>query len=189
MISLRGVAPLVALLLGFYCVAIGRQAFSGKFLSAVSFSSGDACYVELGPGFRHPGMHQISDGRLLETVISLTDLDCVRMDAAEVFSSLHPKSGMYLRAHCKDLNNMEIFSSWMSAAKRIALGIPLHPDRMNLSDWEALPGVGPRLAERIEADRQKNGDFGELAALRRVSGIGPKRINDWQGYFLGPISH
>lgn len=189
MMSFRGVVPLVVLLLGLYCVAIGRQAFSGKFLSAVSFSSGDACYVELGPGFRHPGVHQISDGRLPATVISLTNLDCVSLDTTEALDSLLPESGMLFHAQCNDMNNMEIIVSWMSAAKRIALGIPLHPDRMNLADWEALPGIGPRLAERIEADRQKNGDFGTLAALKRVSGIGPKRINDWQGYFFDPISY
>lgn len=189
MMSLRGVVPLVALLLALYCVAIGRQAFSGKFLSAVSFSSGDACYVELGPGFRHPGVHQISDGRLPATVISLTNLDCVSSDAIETLNSLVPEPGMFLQAECNNLNNIEISVSWMAAAKRMALGIPLHPDRMNLADWEALPGIGPRLAERIETDRQKNGDFGTLAALRRVSGIGPKRINDWQGYFSEPVSY
>ncbi|MCP3177174.1 helix-hairpin-helix domain-containing protein [Desulfuromonas sp. KJ2020] len=54
---------------------------------------------------------------------------------------------------------------------------------MSLADWTVLPGVGPKLAERIEKDRQKNGDFGSLEALQRVKGIGPKRINSWKFFF------
>ncbi|HKN66533.1 MAG TPA: helix-hairpin-helix domain-containing protein [Gemmatimonadaceae bacterium] len=38
---------------------------------------------------------------------------------------------------------------------------------------DALPGVGPVMARRIVADREKRGPFGSLANLRRVKGIGP----------------
>lgn len=37
----------------------------------------------------------------------------------------------------------------------------------------ALPGVGPRLAERIIADRQEKGPFKSVDELDRVRGIGP----------------
>ena len=65
---------------------------------------------------------------------------------------------------------------WMRAGKRMALGIALHPDRMSSLDWADLPGIGPVLAERIVVDRQKNGDFGGLAHVQRVDGIGEKKI-------------
>jgi competence protein ComEA len=47
---------------------------------------------------------------------------------------------------------------------------------MSRSDWVALPGIGKKLAENIHIDRQKNGDFGSLDALKRVKGVGPGRI-------------
>jgi competence protein ComEA len=50
-------------------------------------------------------------------------------------------------------------------------------------DWQALPGIGPKLAERIEVDRQKNGEFASLEDLKRVSGIGKKRIEAWRIFF------
>ena len=65
----------------------------------------------------------------------------------------------------------------------MALFIPLHPDRMNAEDWDALPGIGREIARRIEEERQKNGDFGSLAALRRVRGVGEKLINRLSPYF------
>jgi competence protein ComEA len=71
----------------------------------------------------------------------------------------------------------------MPAGQRLALGVPLHPDRMGLGDWEVLPGIGPALARRIELDRQENGEFGSLERLERVRGIGPKRIQAWSEFF------
>jgi competence protein ComEA len=40
-----------------------------------------------------------------------------------------------------------------------------------------VPGIGPKLAERIVAHRQERGPFRALADLRQVKGIGPKT---WQ---------
>lgn len=42
-------------------------------------------------------------------------------------------------------------------------------------ELEALPGIGPVLAARIIAYREKHGLFSSVEQLRRVSGIGPKR--------------
>jgi competence protein ComEA len=71
----------------------------------------------------------------------------------------------------------------MPAAQRMALRIPLHPDRMSAEDWEALAGIGPGLAKAIEMERQQNGDFGSLAGLQRVKGIGSKRLAAWENFF------
>jgi competence protein ComEA len=51
-----------------------------------------------------------------------------------------------------------------------------------------LPGIGPKLAAVIETDRQNNGDFDEFFALKRVKGIGPKKLEAWQEYFEGKNS-
>ena len=73
--------------------------------------------------------------------------------------------------------------SWMTAGQRMTLRIPLHPDRMTRSDLTALPGIGASLAETIERDRQNNGEFGSLEALKRVRGVGVKRIARWRDFF------
>ena len=82
----------------------------------------------------------------------------------------------------------QIERSWLSARHRMLMQIPLHPDRMTPLDWETLSGIGPKLAATIESDRQKNGDFCEFSALSRVKGIGPKKLEAWQGYFTGKNS-
>ncbi|PYN96545.1 MAG: hypothetical protein DMD91_21105 [Candidatus Rokuibacteriota bacterium] len=39
-----------------------------------------------------------------------------------------------------------------------------------------LPGVGPVLANRIVSARESDGPFASVDDLRRVSGVGPTRI-------------
>ncbi|HEX2675938.1 MAG TPA: helix-hairpin-helix domain-containing protein [Polyangiales bacterium] len=44
------------------------------------------------------------------------------------------------------------------------------------ADLVLLPGVGPKLAERIVAERQRRGGFSQLEDLRAVRGIGPATL-------------
>lgn len=49
-------------------------------------------------------------------------------------------------------------------------------NRAPRSELILLPGIGPRLAERIVQDREVNGPFGSLDELQRVRGIGPRTV-------------
>jgi competence protein ComEA len=49
---------------------------------------------------------------------------------------------------------------------------PVDLDAASRVEIEALPWIGPALAERIVRDRERCGPFGSLDALQRVAGIG-----------------
>ena len=63
------------------------------------------------------------------------------------------------------------------ARERIVVGIPLDPARMTAVDWDALPGIGPVLTQRIAARRREKGELRTLEDLRGVSGIGPRTMD------------
>ena len=139
--------------------------------------------VELAGGGLLKGVYQFSDGLTPYDVIELTEpslIDDLTKDLAW-FDPL--RRGESVRILKKDRQISILRRSWMTASHRIAMAIPLHPDRMSQMDWTVLSGIGESIAERIESDRQKNGDFGRLDALMRVKGIGKKRIANWRYFF------
>lgn len=180
-----GTLPLVAILCFYLLMLFGRASFPPREEGPAFFvPGGGGVWVELGHGFPHPGVHQFSDGTTPRSVIKMTipgvgheSVDWPRMDTPL-------KTGAALSVHSDGLEIIEISIGWMPARKRVSLGVPLHPDRMVASDWEVLPGIGPRLAERIEKNRQQNGEFGSLRGLGRVRGIGDGRMRAWKHLFL-----
>jgi len=60
-------------------------------------------------------------------------------------------------------------------------------DRAGEAELRLLPGVGPRLAERILAERSAGGPFASPEDLaRRVDGVGPDRVRRWKGRIAPP---
>ncbi|MDN5940422.1 MAG: helix-hairpin-helix domain-containing protein [Nitrospira sp.] len=66
-------------------------------------------------------------------------------------------------------------TSTILASKRPHQGL-LDLNRATSQDFDALPGVGPKLAERILEYRQSVGVFRSLDELREVKGIGKKKF-------------
>ena len=55
------------------------------------------------------------------------------------------------------------------------------PERIDINEaaayeLELLPGVGPKTAEAVVADRSQRGEYQRLEDLTRVPGIGPKTV-------------
>jgi competence protein ComEA len=58
---------------------------------------------------------------------------------------------------------------------------PIDVNRAGAEELQRLPGVGPVMAARIVAERQKK-PFAAVEDLRRVSGIGPKTLEKMRPY-------
>jgi competence ComEA-like helix-hairpin-helix protein len=55
-------------------------------------------------------------------------------------------------------------------------------DRASAAELERLPGIGPSLAARIVAERDRSGPFRGAEALLRVPGIGPRILERIRPY-------
>ncbi len=91
----------------------------------------------------------LSDGEQ----IYVPDVDEVNLDGAPTPAGA-PASGQDTVAGRLDLNSADVMA------------------------LDTLPGVGPSTAAKIIADRESNGPFASVDDLQRVSGIGPKRIEE-----------
>jgi len=63
-----------------------------------------------------------------------------------------------------------------AASKRTHTGL-LNLNRATEREFDALPGIGPELAERIMEYRRSVGAFHSLEELRAVKGIGKKKFD------------
>ncbi|MBI3753893.1 MAG: helix-hairpin-helix domain-containing protein [Deltaproteobacteria bacterium] len=68
----------------------------------------------------------------------------------------------------------------MSGEKHIIFSIPLDINKAAAQDFEALPDIGPKLAERIVETRERLGGFKTVRDLKRVKGIGDKKLKKIQ---------
>ncbi len=53
---------------------------------------------------------------------------------------------------------------------------PVDLNRAGIGELARLPGVGPSLARRIVEERERGGAFDSPEALRRVYGLGPRKL-------------
>ena len=173
----------VLAVLVFLGALLGREASISEDLPVFFSQQADILHVELTGDDLIPGLYQFCDGLTPYDVIKLTTALSVDSFRADPEWSQPLRNGERLRIVKKDQKIALLQREWMSANHRMAMGIPLHPDRMSSDDWTALPGIGVGLAERIEVDRQKNGECGSFDALLRVKGIGKKRLDSWKEFF------
>ena len=64
----------------------------------------------------------------------------------------------------------------LASDERLALGLPVDPNRASARDLAFVPGLSRRLAAEVVADRERNGPFPDVESLLRVRGIGPKKL-------------
>jgi len=74
----------------------------------------------------------------------------------------------------------------MSAGHLLTLGRALDVNKATAQDLEALPGVGPVLAQRIIEFRQSRGPFQKIDDLLSVHGIGRKKLSQLEPLITVP---
>lgn len=139
--------------------------------------------VRLAGMVKAPGVYKFPDRMRVSTVIKMAAISpwFLSRENGDDERALH--NGDILEVVDSSPQHSDIIIKKMKAPERMTLGIPLDPNQMERDDWDALPGIGPKLAERIVYDRQINGDFKTIEDLLRVSGIGKGKLGKIKSFF------
>ncbi len=76
------------------------------------------------------------------------------------------------------------YEAIVSSKTRTRLLRPVDINRANRKEIEALPGIGPVLADEIIYHRDQSGPYKKPADLLVVRGIGPKKLSRIKPYLL-----
>jgi len=128
--------------------------------------------VHVAGSVSHPGVVLLEEGdRVIDAIVAaggpLPEADLERLNLAQVVQDGQkitvPVEGAVENTHV-DITD--------GAGERINL------NTSSRSELEELPGIGPTLAERIIAYREKKGGFSSVEELKQVSGIGEKKFEE-----------
>ncbi|MFQ5543452.1 MAG: ComEA family DNA-binding protein [Nitrospiria bacterium] len=75
-------------------------------------------------------------------------------------------------------------SSVLAGEKNVPLPGSIDVNTATAEQLMSLPGIGPKLAERIIRDREENGSYKQADDLLRVKGIGTKKLERLRPFLL-----
>jgi competence ComEA-like helix-hairpin-helix protein len=130
-------------------------------------------FVEVAGPVAHPGVYAFPKPPSLREVWAKAGADGTSSDPDKTIASgsrveVAPDGGYGL--------------STMSGAQLMTLGLPIDLNRASAADLDAIPGLGPALAQRIVDYRQAHGPFTQIEDLMAVSGIGPQNLPKLKPY-------
>jgi len=82
-------------------------------------------------------------------------------------------------------NDEEILTEyWPGPADTSRWSFRIDPNEALIGDLVILPGIGPKLGEKIIRYREDNEPFHRASDLEKINGIGPKKRAKIEGYLI-----
>jgi len=162
----------------------GRPGREHPARKAFSVSSSSRGFVRVSGDVRHAGMYPISANTMTIDVIKMAEPILPAWAGSSGLDASAPlTTGMALHVTARPNGTLQVVISQMAVNERLVMGIPLDINSMSESDFDKVPGIGPMMARKIVAYRQKSGGKMTVADLLLIEGIGDKKYNHLLKYF------
>lgn len=144
----------------------------------------DKAHIEVSGEVKNPGIYDFPGGVTVYDAIKRAGglKDGLIID--RTFHHVRLKNGEKITARriSREMGGVSI--ERMDPKKFIILSIPIDVNTATLEDLLAVPGVGPRIAQRIINYRERNEGFSAIEELKGVKGIGKVKYERIKEYIV-----
>jgi competence protein ComEA len=179
----------IVLLLALAIVFIGLFRPSHPFRSMIGSSRNDLknkphrqWIVEVRGAVNNPGIYSFDTPTTADQAIQTAGgpTDAHRFLVGTPGNALD--TGMRIELRESNGDRLRIIITPMGSRERFVLSIPIELNQAAVEDLVMIPGISLSLARRIVAFRKSHGPFKTWHEVRRVKGIGPKKVERFRSY-------
>ncbi|HLF27474.1 MAG TPA: helix-hairpin-helix domain-containing protein [Anaerolineae bacterium] len=128
-----------------------------------------AILVYVSGAVKHPDVYSLSIGSIVKDAMNAAGGPAVDADLDRINLAAALSDGM--QVHFPHLGEV-VPAPGASSGESALPGAPIDINTATLEQLDALPGIGPAIAQRIIDYRQANGPFTALDQIKEVKGIG-----------------
>ena len=132
-------------------------------------------YVHVAGAVRRPGLYRVSEGSRVAVALDRAGGPTRRAEVAAVNLAAPVEDGQQVVVPARGAAAPAGAAAGGAGVAAVP-GAQLSLATATVDQLDTLDGIGPTLAERIIAFRDKNGGFRSIEQLREVEGIGEKRF-------------
>ncbi|MFD9796831.1 helix-hairpin-helix domain-containing protein [Streptomyces sp. NPDC059070] len=152
---------------------------------AAGAAPGGGIVVDVSGKVRRPGIHRLPTGSRVADALAAAGgvregVDLTGLNRARVLTDGEQVAVGVPGAPPGVTGSVPTGGGAASGAAGGAAGTPVSLNSASLDQLDALPGVGPVLAQHIVDYRVQHGGFRSVDELREVNGIGDRRFEDLQ---------
>lgn len=133
-------------------------------------------YVHVSGCVKNPGVYELAEGRRVADAIEKAGgaLEDANLDSVNLARA--PQDGEQIHVPSRDAAGQVGGAGEASGASSAGSTGPININTASVEELTKLDGVGEATAEKIVAERTKNGPFSSVEDIKRVSGIGDKKF-------------
>jgi competence protein ComEA len=140
---------------------------------SVSEEKNSEIYVYISGAVHKPGVFKTLPNARVFDIVAMAGGLTSEADVSKINMAQSIKDGMHI--HVIETAAAQS-NSTTTKSNKIKTDNKVNINSAEKSELDALPGVGPALAERIIEYRQTNGSFGDIDELKKVPGIGSSKF-------------